>query len=112
MKPIELPTLSHFLNGNGWLGSAGLLRFQIEKPAEETMAVVLWQGPFSRPYAQEVEREVFPVTEEGRQAALDYLGAQAARFQSQPPFSPAETAAFYRLKKQEEAPAEPPQEGR
>ena len=32
IKPITLPSLSHFLNGNGWLGSAGLMRFQSKSP--------------------------------------------------------------------------------
>ncbi len=103
MKAIELPTLSHFLNGNGWLGSAGLLRFQIEKPEEEQMTVVLWQGPYSRPYAQVFTQETFPVTEEGRTALLDYLNGKAQEMEDTPVFSPEETDRVYWDKKKEEA---------
>lgn len=102
-KPISLPTLGHFLNGNGWLGSAGLLRFQIEKPQEGEMTAVLWQGPFSRPYAQELERQTFPVTEEGLTAVTDYLNAKADAVNETPPFTDVETMEYYRAKKAEEA---------
>lgn len=103
LKPITLPSLSHFLNGNGWLGSAGLLRFQIEKPAEGEMTAVLWQGPFSRPYAQEIEQQTFPVTEDGLTAVTEYLNAKAAQVNEVPPFTDAETTEHYRAKKAEEA---------
>lgn len=103
LKPITLPSLSHFLNGNGWLGSAGLMRFQIEKPQEGEMTAVLWQGPFSRPYAQELERQTFPVNEEGLTAVLDYLNAKAQAVNEAPPFTDAETTEHYRAKKAEEA---------
>lgn len=101
--PISLPTLSHFQNGNGWLGSSGLMRFQIEKPAEGEMTAVLWQGPFSRPYAQELERQTFPVTEEGLTAVTEYLNAKAQAVNEAPPFTDAETTAFYHAKREEEA---------
>lgn len=101
--PISLPSLSHFQNGNGWLGSAGLLRFQIEKPAEGEITAVLWQGPFSRPYAQEIERQTFSVTEEGLTAVTDYLNAKAQAVNEAPPFTDAETTAFYHAKRAEEA---------
>lgn len=103
VKPISLPTLSHFQNGNGWLGSAGVLRFQIEKPIEGEMTAVLWQGPFSRPYAQEIERQTFPVSEEGLTAVLDYLNAKAQAVNEAPPFTDGETMEHYLAKKAEEA---------
>lgn len=103
IKPITLPSLSHFLNGNGWLGSAGLMRFQLEKPREGEMTAVLWQGPFSRPYAKELERQTFPVTEEGLTALTEYLNAKAAQINEAPPFTDAETTEHYRAKKAEEA---------
>ena len=102
IKPITLPSLSHFLNGNGWLGSAGLMRFQIEKPQEDEMTAVLRQGPFSRPYAKELERQTFPVTEEGLTALTEYLNAKAAQINEAPPFTDAETTEHYRAKKLEE----------
>ena len=103
--PILLPALSHFLNNNGWLGSAGLLRFQIEKPQDGEMTAVLWQGPFSRPYAQEIERQAFPVSAEGLAAVTEYLNTKAAQIEARPPFTPEETTAFYQAKKAEEAAA-------
>ncbi len=106
MGPVRLPTLGYFKNGNGWLGSAGLLRFQIEKPADEAMAVVLWQGPFSRPYAQELGRESFPLSEEGLEALKSFLADKAQQLADHPTFTPAETTAYYQEKKaQELAPA-------
>ncbi len=106
MGPVRLPTLGYFKNGNGWLGSAGLLRFQIEKPADEAMAVVLWQGPFSRPYAQELGRESFPLSEEGLEALKSFLADKAQQLADHPAFTPAETTAYYQEKKaQELAPA-------
>ncbi len=107
MGPIQLPTFNYFKNGNGWLGSAGLLRFQIEKPANEAMTVVLWQGPFSRPYAQETGRESFPLSEDGLEALKAFLADKAQAMADQPAFTPAETTAYYQEKKaQELAPAE------
>lgn len=114
MKPIELPTLGYFKNGNGYLGSAGLLRFQLENstPPKESdrvegqvydLTAVLWQGPFSRPYAQEIGRETFPIHAEGLTALLDYLNAQAQSVNAAPPFTAQETDAFYQEKKAEEA---------
>lgn len=100
---IHLPTLGYFKNGNGWLGSAGLLRFQIEKPDEAgNVTAVLWQGPFSRPYAQEIGRETFPLDEAGLAALADFLTAKAGELETAPPFTPAETTAYYQTKKQEE----------
>lgn len=102
MTPIQLPTLGYFKNGNGWLGSAGLLRFQVEKPVDDQFTVVLWQGPFSRPYAQELGRETFPVTAEGRDALADFLTQKAAEIKDHLPFTPAETTAYYQQRKEEE----------
>lgn len=107
MQAIKLPTLGYFKNGNGWLGSAGALRFQIEKPGEDgTVTVVLWQGPFSRPYAQEIGRETFPLDEAGLAGLVEFLSAKALELAEHPAFTPEETTAYYQAKKQEEqAPA-------
>lgn len=118
--PVQLPTRGHFVNGNGWLGSSGLLRFQIETPVEipkegaedkedkdYTVEVVWWQGPFSRPYAQEIGRETFPVTQEGLADLADFLTKTAEKLEENPAFSEEEVFAFYRAKKaEEEKPAE------
>ncbi len=66
------------------------------------MTAVLWQGPFSRPYAKELERQTFPVTEEGLTALTEYLNAKAAQINEAPPFTDAETTEHYRAKKLEE----------
>ena len=102
MTPIQLPTLGYFKNGNGYLGSAGALRFQIERPQEGQMTVALWQGPYSRPYAQELARETFPVDGPGLDALSAYLNAQAQAIAQSPPFSPQELEDYYQSKKAEE----------
>ena len=103
MGPIKLPTLGYFKNGNGWLGSAGLLRFQIEKPDEDgNVTAVLWQGPFSRPYAQEIGRETFALDDAGLDGLVSFLTRQALALEENPAFTPAETQAYYEDKKQEE----------
>lgn len=109
IQPIRLPSFSHFKNGNGWIGSAGILRYQIEAPvkAEEegapnTVTCVLWYGPFSRPYAQETGRETFPVTDQGLTALADYLTREAQSAQDSPRYTPEDTMAFYQAKKTQE----------
>ncbi len=99
---IRLPTLGYLKNGNGWLGSAGALRFQIEKPDEAGVTVVLWQGPFSRPYAQEIGRETFPLDEAGLAALTRFLEDRAQALAERPVFTDAETTAYYQAKKRGE----------
>ena len=106
MTPIKLPSLGYFKNGNGWLGSSGLLRFQIEPFDKETMTmtVVLWQGPFSRPYAQEIGRESFTLSEEGLNSLLGFLSVRAGELEREPAFTAQETNAYYReIKAREQA---------
>ena len=104
MTPIRLPALGYFKNGNGWLGSSGPLRFQIEPPAEDAMTVVLWQGPFSRPYAKEIGRESFMLSEEGLNSLLGFLSVRAGELEQNPVFTAAETTAYYQeVKAQEES---------
>ena len=97
MTPIKLPTLGYFKNGNGWLGSSGIMRFQIEPFDKETMTmtVVLWQGPFSRPYAKEIGRERFPLSEEGLNSLLGFLSVRAGELEQQPVFTNHEINAYY-----------------
>lgn len=83
-----LPSLSHFLNGNGWSGSEGKLRFEIEAPAEELLTAVLWQDPFTRKYAEELFRQQFEVSEEGLAALADWLVEKAAEVNAAPPRTP------------------------
>ena len=94
-KELWLPTLSHFQNDNGWSGSSGVLCYEIEKPKEETMTVVLWYGPFCRQYAEEMERRQFPVTEDGIEAMRAWLMERAAVMNAAPERTPADTLAWY-----------------
>lgn len=114
--PVQLPTRGHFVNGNGWLGSAGPLRYQIEAPVQlpcdppdkdpeerdYIMDLVWWQGPFSRPYAQEIGRQTFPVTTEGLADLMRFLDETAAKMEENPVFTQEEVYEFYRTKKAEE----------
>ncbi len=94
-KKLWLPTLSHFQNDNGWSGSSGVLCYEIEKPKEETMTVVLWYGPFCRQYAEEMERRQFPVTEDGIETMRAWLMERAAVMNAAPERTPADTLAWY-----------------
>ena len=94
-KKPWLPTLSHFQNDNGWSGSSGVLCYEIEKPKEETMTVVLWYGPFCRQYAEEMERRQYPVTEDGIEAMRAWLMERAAAMNAAPERTPADTLAWY-----------------
>lgn len=120
-KPIELPTRGHFVNGNGWLGSAGPLRFQIETPVQlpcdppdkdpedrDYIAdVVCWQGPFSRPYAPELDRQTFPITLVGLEDIKAYLNEKAAKLEENPAFSEEELFRLYQERKAEEDAKQP-----
>ena len=89
-----LPSLSHFLNGNGWSGSEGVLRFEIEKPQDDLITVVLWQDPFTRKYAEELDRAHFPVSDEGRGQMAVWLTQRAAEMNAHPPRTPQELKAW------------------
>ena len=90
-----LPGLSHFANDNGWTGSRGLLCYEIERPQEGPLRTVIWQGPFSRKYAQLEAEAVFEVTEEGLAALLAWLLEQAEAMNASPPRTPEECRAYY-----------------
>ncbi len=107
METIQLPTLGYFQNGNGWLARSALLRFHIEKPVDDAVTVVLWQGPFSRPYAQEIGRETFPVSADGLTALSAFLTQKAGEMKDHPTFTAEETTAYYQAQKAaEQAPKE------
>lgn len=89
-----LPTLSHFTNGNGWSGSARVLRFQIEPPADGKLTAVVWQDPFTRKYAEELLRAEFELSDEGIEAMRIWLLEQAAEMNAHPPRTPQELRAW------------------
>ena len=94
-EELFMPTLSHFENDNGWSGSRGRLSYEIEKPKEGKVRVVVWYGPFCRAYAQEEAEAFFDVTEEGRQAMIDYLMDQAREMNEHPRKSEEDCRAYY-----------------
>ena len=94
-QDFYLPVLSHFENDNGWSGSRGLLCYEIEKPREGTMRVVIWQGPFCRKYARQEGEETFQVSEEGIAAMRAWLLDRAAAMNAHPPRTAAECRAYY-----------------
>ena len=90
-----MPGLSHFENDTGWSGSRGLLCYEIEKPQEGALRVVIWQGPFCRKYARQEGEATFPVSEEGIAAMRTWLLEQADAMNAHPPRTAAECRAYY-----------------
>ena len=93
-QEFYLPVLSHFENDNGWSGSRGLLCYEIEKPREGTMHVVIWQGPFCRSYARQEGEADFPVSEEGVAALRAWLLERADAMNAHPPRTAEECRAY------------------
>lgn len=94
-QELWLPTLSHFCNDNGWSGSSGILSYEIEAPVEGRVTVVLWYGPFSRPYAEEMDRRQFVMDEAGLEELRDWLATRAAEMNAAPERTPEQTRAWY-----------------
>lgn len=97
-----MPTLSHFENDNGWSGSRGVMCYEIEKPKEGQVRAVTWYGPFCRSYAEEMAEAVFPVSQEGRQAMIDWLLARAEEMNAHPERTPEDCRAYYEKVRREE----------
>ena len=84
MDEIFIPTLHTFAMNNIFTGSKGLLRFRV-KPnvvmatpkevdfGQSTMEVEYWHGLFCYEKSEMEGKEVFPLTEEGREAMLNWL---------------------------------------
>ena len=105
-QEFYLPVLSHFENDNGWSGSRGLLCYEIEKPREGTMHVVIWQGPFCRSYARQEGEADFPVCEEGVAALRACLLERADAMNAQPPRTAEECRAYYEAQSGQSAESE------
>lgn len=105
-QEFYLPVLSHFENDNGWSGSRGLLCYEIEKPREGTMHVVIWQGPFCRSYARQEGETDFPVSEEGVAALRAWLLERADAMNAQPPRTAEECRAYYEAQSGQSAESE------
>lgn len=84
MPELYLPTLHTFAMNNLFTGSVGLFRFRV-KPnvvmatAKEvdfeasSIFVEYWHGLFCYEKSEMEGSETFPMTEEGRQAMIDWL---------------------------------------
>ena len=84
MEELFLPTLHTFAMNNIFTGSCGLFRFRV-KPnvvmatakevdfGQSTMEVEFWHGLFCYEKSEMEGKEVFPLTEEGREAMLNWL---------------------------------------
>ena len=84
MEDLFLPTLHTFAMKNLFTGSYGLLRFRIQPniiiatPKEvdfeqSTMTAEYWHGLYCYEKSEIEGSETFPLSEEGRQAMLDWL---------------------------------------
>ena len=84
MEELYIPTLHTFAMKNLFTGSVGLFRFRV-KPnvvmatAKEvdfetsTIFVEYWHGLFCYEKSEMEGSETFPLTEDGRQAMIDWL---------------------------------------
>ena len=84
MAELFLPTLHTFAMNNTFTGSSGLFRFRavpnvVKASAKEvdfeqsTISVEYWHGLYCYEKSQMEGSETFPMTEEGRQAMMQWL---------------------------------------
>lgn len=84
MEDLFIPTLHTFAMKNIFTGSYGMLRFRIKPdvvmatPKEvdftlSTISVEYWHGLYCYEKSEMEGSETFPMTEEGRQAMIDWL---------------------------------------
>ena len=86
MEPLYLPVLHHFVNGNVFTGSYGLLRFKITPQLElagkeviveqSSMKAETWHGLLCYEKSDIEAEQTFPLTEEGRAAMDAWLNQQ------------------------------------
>jgi hypothetical protein len=88
MEELFIPTLHTFAMKNLFTGSYGMLRFRIKPdivmatPKEvdfdqSSMFVEYWHGLFCYEKSEMEGSETFPLSEEGRQAMLQWLQSKA-----------------------------------
>ena len=84
MSELFLPTLHTFAMNNIFTGSLGAFRFRAKPnvimatPKEvdfeqSTILAEYWHGPYCYEKSEMEGSETFPMTQEGRQAMLDWL---------------------------------------
>ena len=87
MEKIYLPTLHTFAMDNSFTGSYGLLRYRvvptvIKRNAKEvnmeesSITAEYWHGQYCYEKSKMEDKQTFPMSEEGRQAIIDWLTAQ------------------------------------
>ena len=84
MEELFIPTLLAFAMKNLFTGSYGMLRFRIKPDVvmatpkevdfeQSSIFVEYWHGLYCYEKSEMEGSETFPMTEEGRQAMLDWL---------------------------------------
>ena len=84
MAELFLPTLHTFAMNNLFTGSYGLLRFRVKPNVvmatakevdfeQSTIFVEFWHGLYCYEKSTMEGEQTFPMTEEGRQAIIDWL---------------------------------------
>ena len=84
MEELFLPTLHTFAMNNIFTGSLGAFRFRAKPnvimatPKEvdfeqSTILAEYWHGPYCYEKSEMEGSEIFPMTQQGRQAMLDWL---------------------------------------
>ena len=84
MKELFLPTLHTFAMNNIFTGSSGMFRFRAKPNVvmanakevdfdQSNIFVEYWHGLYCYEKSEMEGSETFPMTEEGRQAMLDWL---------------------------------------
>ncbi len=84
MEELYIPTLHTFAMKNLFTGSYGMLRFRIKPDVvmatakevdftQSTIFVEYWHGLYCYEKSEMEGSETFPMTEEGRQAMIDWL---------------------------------------
>ena len=84
MEELFIPTLHTFAMKNLFTGSFGMLRFRIKPDVvmatpkevdfeQSSIFVEYWHGLYCYEKSEMEGSETFPMTEEGRQAMLDWL---------------------------------------
>ena len=85
MSELYIPTLHTFAMENTFTGSYGALRFRIVPEVvklegskeidftKSTIVAEFWHGPFCYEKSEMEGHEVFPMTEEGREAMQKWL---------------------------------------
>ena len=84
MEPLFLPTLHTFAMNNIFTGSSGLFRFRAKPNVvmanakevdfdQSNIFVEYWHGLYCYEKSEMEGSETFPMTQEGRQAMLEWL---------------------------------------